>query len=115
MKRNLITGTVVILACSSIFFLFSCTKKQVLTVEKETKAPTTEAAKVEKERTVTKDQQQAESKEAERVRTATLEALEVAKKGEAEANAWQERAAVKFEAESIYFDFDKSSIRKEYR
>ncbi|MBE9521744.1 MAG: peptidoglycan-associated lipoprotein Pal, partial [Proteobacteria bacterium] len=88
---------------------------QVLTVEKETKAPPTEVAKVEKETTVVKDQQQAESKEAERVRTATLEELEVAKKQEAEAKAWQEKAAGKFEAESIYFDFDKSSIRKEYR
>ena len=115
MKRNLITATLVILTCSSVFLLFSCTKKQVLTEEKEIKAPPTEVAKVEKETTVAKDQQQAESKEAERVRTATLEELEVAKKQEAEAKAWQEKAAGKFEAESIYFDFDKSSIRKEYR
>ena len=76
MKRNLITATLVILTCSSVFLLFSCTKKQVLTVEKETKAPPTEVANFEKETTVAKEQQEEESKEAERVRTATLEELE---------------------------------------
>ena len=115
MKRNLITATLVILTCSSVFLLFSCTKKQVLTVEKETKAPPAEVAKVEKEITVAKGQQQEESKRAESVRIEGLEELEVAKKQEAEAKARQEKAAVKFEAESIYFYFDKSSIRKEYR
>ncbi|MBW2003432.1 MAG: peptidoglycan-associated lipoprotein Pal [Deltaproteobacteria bacterium] len=42
------------------------------------------------------------------------------KKREAEAKmneekAWQERRIAKVEAESIYFDFDKSFIRLEYR
>lgn len=114
MKRNLITATLVIFACSLVFLVCSCTKKQLLTEEKEIKAPPREVAKVEKETAVVKAEQQEESKEAERVRTARLEELEMAKKREAEAKARQERAAVKFEAESIYFDFDKSSIRKEY-
>ena len=114
MKRNLITATLVIFACSLVFSLLSCTKKQLLTEEKKIKAPHTEVAKADKERAVVKAEQQEESKEAEKVRTARLEELEMAKKREAEAKARQERAAEKFEAESIYFDFDKSSIRKEH-
>jgi peptidoglycan-associated lipoprotein len=48
-----------------------------------------------------------------------LKELEAAKKEEPakidEEKAWMERRAAKFEAESIYFDFDKSFIKLEYR
>jgi len=115
MKRNVITATLVILACSSVFLVCSCTKKQVLTEEKAIKAPPTEVAKVEKDTTVVKGEQQEGSVGEQGVRIERLEELEMAKKREAEAKALQEAAALKFEAESIFFDFDKSSIREEYR
>jgi len=47
-----------------------------------------------------------------------LKELEEAKKREAaieEEVAWMERRAARFEAESLYFDFDKSFIKLEYR
>ncbi|UCF74065.1 MAG: peptidoglycan-associated lipoprotein Pal [Deltaproteobacteria bacterium] len=51
----------------------------------------------------------------EEVMVESLEDLEMAKKKEAEAEALQEREVGEFEPEPIYFDFDKSSIREEYR
>lgn len=116
MKRNLIIATLVVFACSSIFLLSSCAKKQVITEEKEIKAAPKEVAKVEKEKPPVEKEKEAEIERAERVRLERLKELEFAKKREAEAiEAWQERRAIKFEAESIYFDFDKSFIRAEYR
>jgi peptidoglycan-associated lipoprotein len=115
MKRNAIAATLVILACSFVFLLCSCTKKQVLTEEKAFKAPPAEVAEVEKDTTVVKGEQQGGAVEEQGVRIGRLEELEMAKKREAESKALQEAAAQKFEAESIFFDFDKSSIRKEYR
>ena len=123
MKRNLIIATLVVFAFSSIFFLSSCAKKQVVTEEKEIKAPPKEVAKVEKEKPVAKEVEEAkeeEVKRAEEARIEKLKELEMAKKREAEAKideekAWQERRAANIEAESIYFDFDKSFIILEYR
>ncbi|TET92859.1 MAG: peptidoglycan-associated lipoprotein Pal [Desulfobacteraceae bacterium] len=123
MKRNLIIATLVVFAFSSIFFLSSCAKKQVVTEEKEIKAPPKEVAKVEKEKPVAKEVEEAkeeEVKRAEEARIEKLKELEMAKKREAEAKideekAWQERRAANVEAEAIYFDFDKSFIRLEYR
>jgi peptidoglycan-associated lipoprotein len=114
MKTNMITATLAILACSSIFLLCSCTKKQVLTEEKAFKAPPTEVAKVEKDTTVAKGDQQEVSKGEQGVRIGRLEELEMARKREAEAKASQQAATLNIEEESIFFDFDKSSIRKEY-
>jgi len=114
MKRNLIIATLVVFACSSIFLLSSCAKKQVITEEREIKAPPKEVAKVEKEKPPV--EKEAEIERAKRVRLERLKELESVKKREAEAiEAWKERRAIKFEAESIYFDFDKSFIRAEYR
>ena len=121
MKRNLIIAVLVVFAFSSVFLLSSCAKKQVVTEEKEVKAPPKEVAKVEEEKPAVKEVKEAEEdKKAEEAKLEKLKELEMAKKREAEAKAaeekaWQERRIAKVEAESIYFDFDKSFIKLEYR
>ena len=121
MKRNLIIAVLVVFAFSSIFLLSSCAKKQVVTEEKQVKAPPKEVAKVEKEKPAVKEVKEAEEvKETEEAKLEKLKELEMTKKREAEAKlaeekAWQERRIAKVEAESIYFDFDKSFIKLEYR
>ncbi|MBW1856699.1 MAG: peptidoglycan-associated lipoprotein Pal [Deltaproteobacteria bacterium] len=121
MKRNLIIAVLVVFAFSSVFLLSSCAKKQVVTEEKQVKAPPKEVAKVEKEKPAVKEAKEAEEvKKAEEAKLEKLKELEITKKREAEAKlneekAWQERRIAKVEAESIYFDFDKSFIKLEYR
>ena len=121
MKRNLIIAVLVVFAFSSVFLLSSCAKKQVVTEEKQVKAPPKEVAKVEEEKpAVTEVKEAEEVKKAEEAKLEKLKELEMAKKREAEAKAaeekaWQERRIAKVEAESIYFDFDKSFIKLEYR
>jgi len=121
MKRNLIIAVLVVFAFSSVFLLSSCAKKQVVTEEKQVKAPAKEVAKVEKEKPAAKEVKEAEEvKETEEAKIEKLKELEMTKKREAEAKvdeekAWQERRIAKVEAEAIYFDFDKSFIRLEYR
>jgi len=121
MKRNLIIAVLVVFAFSSVFLLSSCAKKQVVTEEKQVKAPPREVAKVEKEKPAVKEAKEAEEvKKAEEAKLEKLKELEITKKREAEAKlneekAWQERRIAKVEAESIYFDFDKSFIKLEYR
>jgi len=113
MKRNLVVATLVVFAFSSIFLLSSCAKKQVITEEKEMKAPAPEVAKEEKAAVPAAKEEKMEEAKIER-----LKELEEAKKREAaidEEKAWMERRAAKFEAEAMYFDFDKSFIRLEYR
>lgn len=113
MKRNLVVATLVVFAFSSIFLLSSCAKKQVITEEKEMEAPAPEVAKEEKAAVPAAKEEKMEEAKIER-----LKELEEAKKIEAaidEEMAWMERRAAKFEAEAIYFDFDKSFIRLEYR
>ena len=113
MKRNLVVATLVVFAFSSIFLLSSCAKKQVITEEKEMEAPAPEVAKEEKAAVPAAKEEKMEEAKIER-----LKELEEAKKIEAaidEEKAWMERRAAKFEAEAIYFDFDKSFIRLEYR
>jgi peptidoglycan-associated lipoprotein len=112
MKRNLVIAVLVVFAFSSVFLLSSCAKKQVMTEEKEMKAP----AKVEEEKPVAAAKEEVAKEEA---KVERLKELEAAKKEEPakidEEKAWMERRAAKFEAESIYFDFDKSFIKLEYR
>jgi len=121
MKRNLIIAVLVVFAFSSVFLLSSCAKKQVVTEEKQVKAPPKEVAKVEEEKpAVTEVKEAEEVKETEEAKLEKLKELEMAKQREAEAKAaeekaWQERRIAKVEAESIYFDFDKSFIKLEYR
>lgn len=113
MKRNLVVATLVVFAFSSIFLLSSCAKKQVITEEKVVEAPAPEVAKEEKAAVPAAKEEKMEEAKIER-----LKELEEAKKREAaidEEKAWMERRAAKFEAEAIYFDFDKSFIRLEYR
>jgi peptidoglycan-associated lipoprotein len=113
MKRSLVIAALVFFAFSSVFLLSSCAKKQVITEEKEMKAP----AKVEEEKPVEAAKEEVVTKEEAKVER--LKELEAAKKEEPakidEEKAWMERRAAKFEAESIYFDFDKSFIKLEYR
>lgn len=101
MKKYLLIATLVVFACSSIFLLSSCAKKQVVAEEKEITAPPEEVVKGEEEKPPAVEV----AKEEEEFKKA-----EEARKEEAE-----ERMAIKFEAASIYFDFDKSFIRQEYR
>jgi peptidoglycan-associated lipoprotein len=116
-KRNLIITTVVIFACSSVFLLFSCAKKPLITEEKEIEAPSREVVKVEEEKPPVREEVMGAAKEEEfeRPEEVMVEDLEMAKKKEAEAKALLEREVGEFEPEPIYFDFDKSSIREEYR
>ncbi len=116
MKRNLVIATLLVFAFSSIFLLTSCAKKQLITEEKEMEAPPKEAAKVEEEKPAVPAAKEEEMKEEAKIER--LKELEEAKKEEVpveEEKAWMERRAAKFEAESIYFDFDKSFIKLEYR
>ena len=116
MKRNLIIAVLVAFVFSSIFLLSSCAKKQVITEEKQVKAPPKEVAKVEKEKPAVEEAKETEeAKIAEKARLEKLKELELAKKKEAQEKAWQERRVAKVEAASIYFDFDKSFIKLEYR
>jgi len=122
MKKYLLIATLVVFACSSIFLLSSCAKKQVVAEEKEITAPPEEVAEVEEEKppAVEVAKEEEEFKKAEAARIEKLKELEMARKKEAEEKEAEERAlkeriAIKFEAESIYFDFDKSFIRQEYR
>jgi len=114
MKRNLVIAALVVFAFSSVLLLSSCAKKQVITEEKEMKAP----EKVEEAKPVEAAKEEVVTKE-EEAKIERLKELEAAKKEEPakidEEKAWMERRAAKFEAESIYFDFDKSFIKLEYR
>ena len=117
MKRNAIIVILIIFACSSMFLMSSCAKKKLVTEERVITAPPAEVATVEKETTVARRAQQEEARRAEEVRIEKLEELEAAKRREAEekAKAQQQAVAERFEAQPIYFDFDRSSIRNEAR
>jgi peptidoglycan-associated lipoprotein len=127
MKRNLIIVTLVAFAVSSVFLFSSCAKKQVVTGEEEvTAAPTEEAAPAEEKPAVTEAAKEVEEAKEEEVKIERLKELEEAKKAEAieeeavarefdEEGAYRERMAAQVEAESIYFDFDRSFIKAEYR
>jgi peptidoglycan-associated lipoprotein len=144
MKRNLLIVTLVAFAFSSAFILSSCAKKQVVTAEEEMKAaPREEMAKAEpvkeeaamaeaakkpmapeEEAKIERLRELEEAKKEVAGEKVTMEELAVAEKAaEKEAaapafdeeGAWRERMAAQVEAEPIYFDFDRSFIRPEYR
>jgi len=122
MKRNLVIATLVVFACSSVLLLCSCAKKQVVVKEKEITAPPKEVVKVEEEKPaaveVAKEVKKEELKEPEKVEEARVEKLkelEIVKRKEVEEKVWEDRRGIRCEAEPIYFDFDKSFIRPEYR
>jgi len=102
MKRNLIIVTLLIFAFSSIFLLSSCAKKQV--VKEEIHVAPEEVAKVEEAPAVKEEAVEA----AKETKLEQLEEID-------EAKALKERRVAKFEAEAIYFDFDKSFIKPEQR
>ena len=119
MKRNLVIAALVVFAFSSVLLL-SCAKKQVITEEKEMKAPEKEVAKVEEEKPAIPAAKEEVVTREEEAKIERLKELEAAKKEEPEAKideakAWMERRAAKFEAEAIFFDFDQSFIKLEYR
>jgi len=142
MKKNLIIATLVVFACSSVFLLSSCAKKQVVSEEKEITAPRKVVVKVEEEKPPAvevakevKEEEEKAIKKAEEARIEKLKEVEIAKKKVAEEKAveekireekiaeekareekvWEDRRGIRFEAEPVYFDFDKSFIRSEYR
>ncbi len=122
MKRNLIIATLVVFACSSVFLLSSCAKKQVVSEEKEITAPPKVVVKVEEEKPPAvevakevKEEEEKVIKKAEEARVEKLKEVEIAKKKVAEEKVWEDRRGIRFEAEPVYFDFDKSFIRSEYR
>jgi len=128
MKRNLIIATLVVFACSSVFLLSSCAKKQVVGEEKVVTAPPKKVVvKVEEEKPPAvevakevKEEEEKVIKKAEEARVEKLKEVEIAKKKVAEEKAveekiWEDRRGIRFEAEPVYFDFDKSFIRSEYR
>jgi len=115
MKRNLIILTLVVFACSSIFLLSSCAKKQVVAEEEEVTAPPEEVAEVEEEEPSIeiefREEEEEEVEVAERVEIERPEEVELAERRE----ALPEIEDARLEGESIYFDFDKSFIKPEYR
>jgi peptidoglycan-associated lipoprotein len=143
MKRNLLIVTLVAFAFSSAFILSSCAKKQVVTAEEEIKAaPKEEMAKAEpgKEEAAVaeaakkpetpeeaakmerlRELEQAKREAAGEITTEKLAVAEEAAKKEPgapgfdEEGAWRERMAAQVEAEPIFFDFDRSFVRPEYR
>ena len=119
MKRNLVIAVLVAFAFSSVLLLSSCAKKEILVEEKEMKAPEKEVPKVEEEKPAVPAAKEEVVTREEEAKIERLKELEEAKKEEVEKideeKAWMERRAAKFEAESIYFDFDKSFIKLEYR
>ena len=115
MKRKIIIGTMVIFAWSSLFLMMSCAKKQLITEEKIIKKPAA-VKTVEKKKSAAEETNKEGIEEAEKIRLERLKELEKSKKSEAEARKrWQERKSLNFEAEAIYFVFDRAFIRPEYR
>ena len=121
MKRNLIIATLVVFACSFVFLLSSCAKKQVVSEEKEITAPRKVVVRVEEEKPPAvevakevKEQEEKAIKKAEEARIEKLKEAEIAKKKVAEEKAWEDRRGIRLEAEPIYFDFDKSLVKPEY-
>ncbi len=119
MKRNLMFSVLVAFVFASVFCLSSCAKKQVVEEEKEVKAPPKKEAEAEGKKELAEREKEFEKKEEkawERLqRLEEAEEREKAAEAEEEEQLRYERRAVQFEAKSVYFDFDKSFIRHEYR
>jgi peptidoglycan-associated lipoprotein len=127
MKRNLIILTLVVFAFSSVFLLSSCAKKQVVAEEEEITAPPEEEEMIagveeEEEASITVEFRGEEEEEIEVAERAELEEREeeewaerIEAEEEVEEGALPERDAAILEGEAIYFEFDKSFIKPEYR
>jgi peptidoglycan-associated lipoprotein len=116
MKRNLLIITMLVFVLSSSFMLYACAKKQVVTetLEEEVaeeKEPAEKPIEIEK------------ATEEKEIATGSIieeKPAVVAKKKDTvfifdEETAYRERMTAQVEAESIYFDFNRSFIRPEYR
>jgi peptidoglycan-associated lipoprotein len=114
MKRNLLLiATLVFFACSSVFLLSSCAKKEIVAEEKEITAPAGPEVEIVPEKEAPVEVEKEVEKE-ELVKVEPLEKAELAKVEEAKPDERALRAG-RFEGESVYFDFDKSFIKPEYR
>ncbi len=113
MKKSLLIATLVVFACSSMFLLSSCAKREVVVEEEEITAPLGPEVEI----TVEEEEAPPEVVELEREELAEIEPLEEVELAKVEEAEPEERAlrAARFEGESIYFDFDKSFIKPEYR
>jgi peptidoglycan-associated lipoprotein len=115
MKRTLIVLTLVVFACSSAFLFSACAKKQVVAEEEEIVAPIEPVEEaIPEEELPTEEFVEVVPEEAARPVEEEVELTQI-REAEAEERALQERRAARFEGESIYFDFDKSFIKPEYR
>ncbi|MFW6148134.1 MAG: peptidoglycan-associated lipoprotein Pal [Thermodesulfobacteriota bacterium] len=135
MKKHLIVLVLVVFAFSSMFVLASCAKKQMVVGEEEVKAApeeeakpaVTETAKEEEEAKLERLKELEEAKKAEAIEEKEIveeravveekveEKVEEAAPAFDEKEAYRERMAAQVEAESIFFDFDRSFIKPEYR
>ncbi len=120
MKKNLIIATLVVFACSSVFLLSSCAKKQVVGEEKVVTAPPKKVVvKVEEEKPpaveVAKEVKEEEEKVIKKAEEKKIAEEKIAEEKAREEKVWEDRRGIRFEAEPVYFDFDKSFIRQEYR
>ncbi len=113
MKKSLLIATLVVFACSSMFLLSSCAKREVVVEEEEITAPPGPEVEI----TVEEEAPAEAEVELEREELAEIEPLEEGELAKVEEAEPEERAlrAARFEGESIYFDFDKSFIKPEYR
>lgn len=110
MKRNLIIATMVVFAVSSIFLVCSCAKKQVVAEEEEITAPPAGPEVV-----IVEEEELPAVEVAKEVEEEVVETYEIGLPEEREVEAVEEGLAAKFEGKPIYFDFDKSFIKPEYR
>jgi peptidoglycan-associated lipoprotein len=110
MKRNLIIATMVVFAVSSIFLVCSCAKKQVVAEEEEITAPP-----VGPEVVIVEEEELPAVEVAKEVEEEVVETYDIGLPEEMEVEAVEEGLAAKFEGKSVYFDFDKSFIKPEYR
>lgn len=124
MKRNLIILTLVVFAFSSVFLLSSCAKKQIVAEEEEITAPPEEEEEVamveEEETSIEVEFRGEEEEEIEVAKRAEIERLEEEEwaeriEPEEEEVALPERGVAILEGEAIYFEFDRSFIKPEYR
>ena len=104
MKKKMITGLIAFaFACSSLFLMVSCAKKQVQVSEGV--QPTTEEAK---------EAEKARPEEVKKAEVTDLAKEEAARKARLEEIKLAQRLAEEvrvFESQNIYFDFDKSDLK----
>ena len=102
-KKMMIVSMAVVFACSSIFLMTSCAKKQVRVEEAAKPTPPAKIEEKAPERPEARREDGAAIRAAEVKRLARLREIEVGKRLRGEIQA--------FESDHIYFDFDKSDLK----